>query len=146
RDRPRVRSRRPRTGRRARGDPGRHCHQRRRGRVVIELSLGEIAEATGGQVHPATAADLRITGTVVTDSREADPGGLYVARLGEHADGHDYVAAAADKGAVAALTQRVVPELPCVVVPDTTDGFAALGREVVDRCTAAGGLQIVAIT
>ncbi|WP_306237680.1 UDP-N-acetylmuramoyl-tripeptide--D-alanyl-D-alanine ligase [Ornithinimicrobium faecis] len=110
------------------------------------MSLGEIAEATGGQVHPATAADIRVTASVVTDSREVEHGGLYVARLGEHADGHDYVGSAAEKGAVGALTQRVVTELPCVVVADTTDGFAALGREVVDRCTAAGGLQIVGIT
>lgn len=113
---------------------------------MIELSLGEIAEATHGQVHPPQAADTRITATVVTDSREAQAGSLYVARRGEHADGHAYVAAAAANGAVAALTERVVDELPCVVVTDTTDGFAALGREVVDRCTAAGGLQIVGIT
>src|SRR5690606_38283940 len=119
----------------------------RKGRPnVIELSLGEIAEATGGQVHPPEAATTVVTATVVTDSREIDPGSLYVARQGEHADGHDYVGAAAEKGAVGALTDRVVDELPCVVVPDTTDGFAALGREVVDRCTAAGGLQIVGIT
>jgi len=113
---------------------------------VIELTLGEVAEATGGQVHPADAADTPITATVVTDSREVQPGSLYVARLGEHADGHDYVGSAAEKGAVGALTDRPMEELPCVVVPDTTDGFAALGREVVDRCTAAGGLQIVGIT
>nr|WP_306255195.1 UDP-N-acetylmuramoyl-tripeptide--D-alanyl-D-alanine ligase [Ornithinimicrobium cryptoxanthini] len=110
------------------------------------MSLGEIAEATGGQVHPPEAATTVVTATVVTDSREVDPGSLYVARQGEHADGHDYVGAAAEKGAVGALTDRVVTELPCVVVPDTTDGFAALGREVVDRCTAAGGLQIIGIT
>src|SRR5690606_29468962 len=119
----------------------------RKGRPnVIELSLGEIAEATGGQVHPPEASTTRVTASVVTDSREVDPGSLYVARRGEHADGHDYVGQAAERGAVAALTDREVPELPCVVVPDTTDGFAALGREVVDRCTAAGGLQIVGIT
>ena len=113
---------------------------------MIELSLGEIAETTGGSVHPDSARQLRITGSVVTDSREADAGGLYVARQGEHADGHDYVPAAAEAGAVAALTDRPVEDLPCVVVDDVQDAFAALGREVVDRCTAAGGLQIVGIT
>ena len=131
---------------------------------MIPLSLREIAQVTGGHVHPDTAEvrELRITGTVVTDSREVGPGGLYVARRGEHADGHDYLAAAAAGGAVAALTNRVVDELPCVVVeedparlserPDrppydaVTRAFAALGREVVDRCTAHGGLRTVAIT
>jgi UDP-N-acetylmuramoyl-tripeptide--D-alanyl-D-alanine ligase len=131
---------------------------------VIPLSLREIAQVTGGHVHPDTAEvrDLRVTGPVVTDSREVGPGGLYVARRGEQADGHDYLAAAAAAGAVAALTNRVVDELPCVVVeedparisgrPDrppydaVTRAFAALAREVHDRCDAAGGLHTVAIT
>ena len=50
------------------------------------------------------------------------------------------------RGAVAALTARVVEELPCVVVDDVQQAFADLAREVVDRCTAAGGLEIVGIT
>jgi len=131
---------------------------------VIPLTLGEIARVTGGRVHPGspdTAATL-ITGPVVTDSREAGPGGLYVARRGESADGHDFVAGAADLGAAAALTNRPVDDLPCVVVeedparlsprPDrppydaVTRAFAALAREVHDRCVAQDGLRTVAIT
>ncbi|OLT19993.1 UDP-N-acetylmuramoyl-tripeptide--D-alanyl-D-alanine ligase [Ornithinimicrobium sp. CNJ-824] len=131
---------------------------------MIPLTLREIAGVTGGRVVPATdeTAQVTITGAVVTDSREAGPGGLYVARRGESADGHDFVAAAARQGAAAALTNRPVDALPCVVVeedpqrlserPDrppydaVTRAFAALGREVVDRCAAAGGLRTVGIT
>ena len=133
---------------------------------MIPLTLDEIARVTGGLVHPAVPSDApRVTGPVVTDSREIGPGGLYVARRGEVADGHDFVSGAAERGAVAALTNRIVDDaagLPCIVVeedpqrlserPDrppydaVTRAFAALGREVVDRCTAAGGLRIVAIT
>ena len=32
-----------------------------------------------------------VDGVVTTDSRDCGPGSLYVARVGEHADGHDYV-------------------------------------------------------
>ncbi|ANS78278.1 UDP-N-acetylmuramoylalanyl-D-glutamyl-2,6- diaminopimelate--D-alanyl-D-alanine ligase [Serinicoccus hydrothermalis] len=131
---------------------------------MIPLTLGEVARVTGGRVHPGSpeADDLRVTGPVVTDSREAAPGALYVARRGDVADGHDFVASAAAQGAVAALTNRVVDDLPCVVVdedpqrlsarPDrppydaVTRAFAALGREVVDRCGAVGGLRVVGIT
>ncbi|WP_298885503.1 UDP-N-acetylmuramoyl-tripeptide--D-alanyl-D-alanine ligase [uncultured Serinicoccus sp.] len=131
---------------------------------MIPLSLGEVARLTGGRVHPGSPEDasVRITGPVVTDSREALPGGLYVARRGESADGHDFVAGAAERGAVAALTNRPVEVLPCVVVqedparlsdrPDrppydaVTRAFAALAREVHDRCVAHGGLRTVAIT
>ena len=39
---------------------------------------------------------------VVIDSRLATPGAVFVALPGEHVDGHDYLAAAAGRGAVAA--------------------------------------------
>ncbi len=56
---------------------------------MIALTLAELAQVTGGTVHgdPAVVVD----GPVVTDAREAAAGSLYVARVGEHADGHAYV-------------------------------------------------------
>lgn len=103
---------------------------------MIPLSLKEVADLTGGRLHgidDEEAAALVIDGPVVTDSRESGPGGLYVARIGEALDGHRFVGAARDAGAVAALTGREVPELPCVVVDDVQDAFAALARGVLDR-------------
>ena len=61
----------------------------------------------------------------------------------EHADGHAYVGAARDRGAVAALTGRVVDELPCVVVDDVQTAFGRVARGVVDR---APDLTVVAVT
>jgi len=103
---------------------------------VIPLSLQEVATITGGRLHgiPEDAAQqLVIDGPVVTDSREVGPGGLYIARVGEHQDGHRFVPAAAELGAVAALTTQEVDGLPCVVVGDVQAGMAALARAVVDR-------------
>ncbi|MGB5951534.1 MAG: UDP-N-acetylmuramoyl-tripeptide--D-alanyl-D-alanine ligase [Ornithinimicrobium sp.] len=113
---------------------------------MIPLSLDDIARVTGGRVHPDHAAHQVVTSAVVTDSREAVDGCLYVARTGEHADGHDFVPAAGAAGAVAAMTTREMDDLPCVVVDDVTEGFAALAAEVVRRCTAQNGLRIVGIT
>jgi UDP-N-acetylmuramoyl-tripeptide--D-alanyl-D-alanine ligase len=103
---------------------------------VIPLSLKEIAEITNGRlegIDDAAASELVVDGPVVTDSREAGPGGLYIARIGEQLDGHQFVAGARDQGAIAALTTRPVEELPCVVVEDIQNGLAALARAVVDR-------------
>jgi UDP-N-acetylmuramoyl-tripeptide--D-alanyl-D-alanine ligase len=103
---------------------------------VIPLSLEEIASITSGRMHgidDAAAATLVVDGPVVTDSREAGPGGLYIARIGEQLDGHQFVAGARDLGAVAAMTTRPVEDLPCVVVDDIQAGLAALARAVVDR-------------
>ena len=107
---------------------------------MIHLSLEQIAQACAGKLH---GDDALITGNVVTDSREVTTGGLYVARVGEHTDGHDFAGAAAAAGAVGCLGERPVPELPTVVVEDVQLAFAKLGRRVAD---GIDGLEIVGIT
>jgi UDP-N-acetylmuramoyl-tripeptide--D-alanyl-D-alanine ligase len=70
------------------------------------LTLGTVVEALTGQAFP-------FLGQVVTDgaidSRLAIPGSLFVALPGERTDGHDFLAAAFERGAVAALVERDVP-------------------------------------
>ncbi len=112
---------------------------------MIPLSLAKIADITGGRVRPAEVADaVIVTADVVTDSRSAAPGSLYVARIGEHADGHRFVGSAREHGAVAALTSRLVDDaLPQVVVDDVQAAFAAITRVVVD---AVPGLTVIGIT
>lgn len=121
---------------------------------MIPLRLSEIARITGGRVFHATdaidaagagtagagtagavtaGADPLVDGPVVTDSREAAAGSLYVARIGEAMDGHQFVAAARAQGAVAALTSRPVTDLPCVVVEDVQVAFVSLARALVER-------------
>ena len=80
-----------------------------------------------------------ITGVVI-DSRLAKPGDLFIALPGDPGprfqtsnrsdrDGHDFVAMAAEQGAVGALVHRSVDsKLPMLQVPDTLDGLWALGR------------------
>lgn len=112
---------------------------------MIPMSLAEIAEVTGGVIHgPEGSAEIVVDGPVVTDSRQCGPGGLYVARIGEHADGHDFAGSAAAAGAVAALATRPLEELPCVVVGgDVQDAFSALATALV---RAVDGLTVIGIT
>ncbi|MFC7595082.1 UDP-N-acetylmuramoyl-tripeptide--D-alanyl-D-alanine ligase [Terrabacter sp. GCM10028922] len=111
---------------------------------MIALSLSEIRDLTGGQVHGTDTPDaVVVDGTVTTDSRECGPGSLYVARVGESADGHDFVASAVAAGAVAALTSRVVEGVPCVVVDDVQTAFGRIARGVVER---APELRVIGIT
>ena len=111
---------------------------------MIALSLTEIAAVTGGTIVGGDSTrQVVVDGPVVTDSREAAAGSLYVARVGELADGHDFVEGAARRGAVAALTTRPVAGLPCVVVPDTQAAFVALARHLVDTVP---GLTVVGVT
>ena len=62
----------------------------------------------------STFTDYRANGSeplvtsVVIDSRRASAGALFLTFNGEQVDGHDYVAAAFAKGAIAALVERPV--------------------------------------
>jgi UDP-N-acetylmuramoyl-tripeptide--D-alanyl-D-alanine ligase len=105
---------------------------------MIPLSLGEIAAVTGGTVEGD--GTVAVTAPAVLDGRQAEPGGLFVAFVGEHADGHDYAGQAGRAGAVAVLGSRPTP-LPTVVVKDAQAALQALAAHVVarlrDRLTVA---------
>lgn len=106
------------------------------------LTLAELATITGGEAHGDP--ETRIGPDVVIDSRRATPGALFVALPGEHVDGHDYVTAAAEGGAAAALATRLAdPAVPTVIVPDAVDGLAALAHALV---TEARQLSVAGIT
>ena len=79
----------------------------------------ETLGAVGGAREPSIGA-LQIRG-VAFDSRLVHASNLFVAVSGAHADGHDYVAAAADLGAVAAVVERPAPGVALlqIVVDDT---------------------------
>jgi UDP-N-acetylmuramoyl-tripeptide--D-alanyl-D-alanine ligase len=108
---------------------------------MIELSLGEIAEATDGTVcdgEPATP----VTGAAFVDSRRVAKGGLFVALMGEHVDGHAFAGAAVRGGAAGVLATRRVG-CPAVVVDDSLDALGRLTRVVIDKLP---DLRIVAVT
>lgn len=120
---------------------------------MIAFTAAEIADITKGRLD----ADPGITPlSVVTDSREATPGSLYVAKPGEYADGHDFIAAAFAAGATLALVERPVagPDgaaYPSIVVPDAVLAMGALAAEAVRRIRAAraaanGELTVIGIT
>lgn len=58
---------------------------------------------------------------IVTDTRAMEPGQMFLALEGEHFDGHDYVAQAAERGAAAAIVARRVTDvaIPQFLLGDT---------------------------
>lgn len=66
---------------------------------------------------PTYGHDRAISGAI-DDSRSVQPGDLYIALPGRRFHGADFVAEAAMRGAVAVLSDRPVPALPCFVVDD----------------------------
>lgn len=108
---------------------------------MIALSLAEIAAVVGGQTYDIPDPAVQVTGPVVRDSREVEPGSLFVAFAGEHVDGHDFAEAVVAAGAVAVLASRPVG-VPAIVVADVQAALGALARHVVERL----GATLVALT
>ena len=105
------------------------------------MDLKDVALVVGGALHGNAVAFSGVT----TDSRRVSAGDLFVAISGERFDGNQFVAEAAARGAVAALTSRLVEAgmpLPQVVVADTR---AALGR-LAAHWRSRFGLPLVALT
>lgn len=106
----------------------------------MSFRLFELAEATGGRLVGAHH-DLRLT-RLVTDSRQAAGGALFVALVGETTDGHRFLEQAITAGAAAVLCQAApeAPAVPAVVVDDTREALVRFTRHQLQRqhCKVVG--------
>ena len=74
---------------------------------MLSLKLSEIAMWTRGVLH---GTDVHVQG-VFTDTRAPQAGALFIALVGENFDAHEFVAAAAQAGAVAAVVAHPAEQL-----------------------------------
>jgi UDP-N-acetylmuramoyl-tripeptide--D-alanyl-D-alanine ligase len=104
-------------------------------------TAAETSAATGGW----NSAEWVAT-NVSIDSRSLNPGDLFVALRGPNHDGHDFVKAALERGAAAAIVDRDIPVLPAgaplLRVADTLIALEALAAAARARSRA----PIVAVT
>lgn len=70
------------------------------------------------------------TGCVCADSRKLNPGDVFVAVVGTHVDGHDYIGAAVDRGAVWIVSERNLNQYAdkLVIVDDSSAAFGLLAQ------------------
>ncbi|MFX7887215.1 Mur ligase domain-containing protein, partial [Acinetobacter baumannii] len=73
----------------------------------------DIATATGGQASGDFAASA-----VTFDSREVEPGALFIALKGAATDGHRFIDEVFARGAAGAIVSQPIAQ-PHVLVPDT---------------------------
>jgi UDP-N-acetylmuramoyl-tripeptide--D-alanyl-D-alanine ligase len=96
----------------------------------------EIAAATGG----TASANFSVSG-VTFDSREVEPGHLFLALKGEATDGHLFLDKAFAAGAAGAIVSEGI-DRPHVLVPDT---FAAL-NDLARAARARSAARICGVT
>jgi UDP-N-acetylmuramoyl-tripeptide--D-alanyl-D-alanine ligase len=88
----------------------------------MTLDLQEVARAMRAEGNPPP---LKVTGWSV-DTRTQNPGDLYFALRGPHHDGHDFVGAAAVRGAAAVVVERGTGAPNELVVSDTLKALQEL--------------------
>ena len=107
------------------------------------MSVKDVVTATHGRLlsgsHDATFSQL------VTDSREAKPGALFVALRGEQRDGHVFIPQAVERGATGILCERPPQATEGAAVIQVDDTRQALFDITADRL-ARQPHPIVAIT
>ncbi|WP_299837650.1 UDP-N-acetylmuramoyl-tripeptide--D-alanyl-D-alanine ligase [uncultured Jannaschia sp.] len=102
-------------------------------------TAGDAADATGGRVR----GDWK-TGPLSIDSRAIRPGEMFVA-LSAARDGHDFVRAALEAGAGAAMVSHVpegCADAPLLIVDDVQAALEAMGRAGRARTAA----RVIAVT
>lgn len=102
------------------------------------MQFSELTQALSARV---VSSDCTFNGVSI-DSRNIQPGQLFVALAGPRFDGHDYLNEVAAEGAVGALVQREVADstLPQLLVADTRLALGQLGalnRAAFDKPVAA---------
>lgn len=68
---------------------------------------------------------------ITTDTRNINPGEIFVALSGENFDGHNFASVAVDKGAIALILSRslsLVTDTPQLIVPDTLVAYQQIAN------------------
>ncbi|KAA3652371.1 MAG: UDP-N-acetylmuramoyl-tripeptide--D-alanyl-D-alanine ligase [Proteobacteria bacterium] len=106
---------------------------------MIKMQLHQIAAIVNGRL---VGKDVRIQG-VSTDSRNCQPGQLFVALAGAHFDGAAFCQEAVKAGAVAVLVNRPVEvAAPQIICDDSQTALAVLASAWLQQCPA----KVIAIT
>ena len=99
----------------------------------MRLRMGEVADSLGS----ACGVPERVVQGYSIDSRSLQPGELFFALCGPRFDGHDFVAAALDRGAAGAVVNEAFaascdPSLRLALIPvrDTVQALQRLARSV----------------
>ena len=104
--------------------------------MTVLWTSAAIAEATGG----TASAPFSVHG-VAFDSREVQPGDLFVAMRGENTDGNKFIDGALAAGASGILCEIAI-NAPHVLVPDAAAALVALGEASRARCAG----RIIGVT
>ena len=107
---------------------------------MIKMSAEQIAIVVNGAL--SGSADISETAEFQFDSRQISRGDVFLALVGDNADGHEYVSDALKNGAALSIVTKPVSG-PHIVVKDVLTAIAALATYVRSQLT---NLKVIGIT
>nr|WP_290221895.1 UDP-N-acetylmuramoyl-tripeptide--D-alanyl-D-alanine ligase [Trichocoleus desertorum] len=120
--------------------------------MPCRVTLSQLVEILHATPLNLSSVDLAHQATGIgTDTRSLQPGEVFVALRGERFNGHRFVGAALDQGAIAVIVDQAYEEtpprektgaLPLLQVPDTLQAYQAIARWWRDQCA----IPVVAVT
>jgi UDP-N-acetylmuramoyl-L-alanyl-D-glutamate--2,6-diaminopimelate ligase len=109
---------------------------------VRQMTLSELAAACSGSSLIGNG-NVFVHG-ISYDSRSVQPGDLFVALRGGYFDGHDFIPAAIERGAVALLAEQFSGGLPQIVVPNSRAALAKISASFYAH--ASQELTVIGVT
>ena len=112
--------------------------------TLQQMTLENIARACGGTyVGEDTLRGSEITGAVI-DSRQVEPGYLYIPIRGERVDGHRFIPDVFEKGALAVLSEEPLenPAGPYILVASSEQAL----KDIAEFYRQQLSLRVVGIT
>ncbi|MBO4848034.1 MAG: UDP-N-acetylmuramoyl-tripeptide--D-alanyl-D-alanine ligase [Clostridia bacterium] len=107
---------------------------------MIRIDLNEISKAVGGRVVGSLPEGP--VASIVTDSRKAVPGSLFIALPGQNVDGHSFVKGLEGVICAAIVEHEVEADVPQIVVYSTYKAVGAIGAYIREK----SGVTVVGIT
>ena len=108
------------------------------------MTLANIAKAVNGSLHNAEQHVGEEAAGVVLDSRKVEAGYVFIATKGERVDGHTFIDAVFEKGALGVICEKA-PENPKGAYIVVEDSFQAL-KDVAAFYRKQLNIKVVGIT
>ena len=94
-----------------------------------KISVNDIIECTGGKPQGVHDLNMQVNADAIfSDTRENVKGGVFIAIKGANFDGHDFAEQAVKNGAVLAVTEHAILNVPCIVVKSTRKALLDIAR------------------
>ena len=112
--------------------------------MTLKIYLTKLSEILSHNLTNLSIVDEPNSGTgITTDTRTLKPGDIFIALVGDKFDGHNFVTTAVEKGAIAVIVDRQLPDkISQFIVSDTLQAY----QQIAHWWRSRFSLPVIAVT